>query len=55
MQQIRGSDFIEQNPAHGKSIFDLSALAQLDEDEEFDLVPGVGGALEENADAGRRR
>jgi hypothetical protein len=41
MRQIRGSDFLERNPATGPSLFDLAALHQDAGGEEMEVLMGA--------------
>ena len=44
MRQIRGSDFLERNPATGPSLFDLAALHQDAGGEDMEVLMDASGA-----------
>ena len=44
MRQIRGSDFLERNPATGPSLFDLAALHQDAVGEDMEVLMGASAA-----------
>jgi hypothetical protein len=50
MRQIRGSDFLERNPATGPSLFDLAALHQDAGSEDMEVLMGASAAQPGSAD-----